>query len=211
MINNSDSVETPAEKSRERSWLPFIIVLSLIIIAIVLWLVLGRDSGNKSNTNKSQAHPTSQQNGNTQIESLISYKLPTGWTDTDCISATETILIIPSGQLHPNCAVNAQDWFLKITMDTHNTATCNQIKVDNSQVTNHVCSSVPVNGQRFVKSSTTYNDKSTYGHNVKVSDYFIKANGGVVKLEYVDDLTNNNDDFQTGFDQLANSIQVKKP
>jgi hypothetical protein len=36
-----------------------------------------------------------------------------------------------------------------------------------------------------------------------------KKDAGVVKLEYADDQTSNEDDYQAQFDQIANSIKIK--
>jgi hypothetical protein len=210
MSDNPGLTPTPAEKRRQKLWLVIIFIVLAIIITAVLALVFHKDSKKSSSSNgKNPPTQTSFPNNNAQIGSLISYQLPANWTSTDCIAATENILVIPDSQLHPNCAIDLQNWLIKIVTDQHNTTSCNQIKVDNSQVTKHVCSTVPINGERLVKSSTTYNEKSPYGHPTTVSDYFVKTKNGVVKLEYIDNLTTAGDDFQAGFDQLANSLKVK--
>jgi hypothetical protein len=205
---------TPAERRRKKLRAFLMVVILLVIAAAALALIFHKNNkaynnASTASANKSSTNQTTFPGNRTQIESLISFELPANWTDTDCIGATETVLIIPNQDVRPNCAIDLQNWSVKMVMDTHNTTSCSQIKVDNSQVTNHVCSTVPVNGVRLVKSSTTYNDKSSYGHATKVSDYFIKTKNGVVKLEYIDNLTSTNDDYQTGYDQLANSIKVK--
>jgi hypothetical protein len=188
-----------------------LLILLLIGLGILVWVFLRKNVAHTNNSTSSKA-PSPQgnfQNSSTPIDSLISYKLPAGWTDTDCISGRESILIISSTQPRPNCAIDLQRWSIRIAMATQNITSCNQIKVNNQQVTNHVCASQTINGKSTLKSSTTYNEKSPYGHAVKVSDYFIKTAKGTVKLEYVDDLTTNNDDFQVQFDQIANSVKVK--
>jgi hypothetical protein len=196
-------------KSGGRAWLPFLVIL-VIAGAIILWLILGRNNNKPATvpSTKNTPHQVNPQSTNTQLDSLITYKLPQGWTDADCVGKSETILIIANGQ-HPFCSSDAQNWPIKLTLDTQNTTDCHQITVDNSKVTKHICSSLFINGAKTIKSSTTYNDKSPYGHATKVSDYYIKTGKGVVKLEYVDNQTVNTDDYQAGFDQLAASVKTK--
>lgn len=185
-------------------------IILIIAAAIVLWAVFGRNNNKPAApAAKNPPHQVTPQSAAAPLEGLITYKLPKGWTDADCVGKSETILIIPNNQ-HPFCSSDAAGWPMKITKDANTTTDCNQIKVDNSQVTNHICSSLFINGAKTIKSSTAYNDKSTYGHATKVSDYYINTGKGVVKLEYVDNQTVKTDDYQAGFDQLANSVQVKK-
>jgi hypothetical protein len=66
-----------------------------------------------------------------------------------------------------------------------------------------------INGNKIFVASTTYNNKSTYGKDTKVSEYFVDTKSGVVKLEYADDLASTEDDYQAQFDQIANSIKIK--
>jgi hypothetical protein len=190
-----------------------VLLCGAILVAVVLLgynFVRNNVKRSDNNTNTPASRSQSRfQNTNTPIDSLITYKLPAGWTDTDCISGTEVILFIAPTLPRPNCAIDLQKWSVRITMDPQSPTNCNQINVNNQQITNHVCASKFINGKKAIKSSTTYNEKSSYAHPTKVEDYFINTGKGTIKIEYIDDLTNSNDDFQVQFDQLANSVTTK--
>jgi hypothetical protein len=211
-MKNSQESRVSSKRNRVAALLPVVFIVLAIVAAVALWQgFLKTNIKNTTNgTNqKSSDAQNNFQNSNTAIASLISYRLPDGWTDTDCIAGKETILLIPPSLPRPNCAIDIQSWTIRITMDSQDIKDCNQIKVNNQHVTNHVCSSVAINSSRLLKSSTTYNEKSPYGKAVKISDYYIKTSKGVIKLEDVDDLASSNDDLQNQFDQIANSIKVK--
>jgi Tfp pilus assembly protein PilV len=204
-----EEVNSPSGNRKERKLTGLIIAVILIAAALVLWIVFGKDSSKSTNQNTQPAKTATTAPANAKINSLISYQLPSGWTSTGCSNPGDIVLIVPSGKVSPDCASLASSWPMKITIDPQNTTECSQIKVNSQQVTNHVCSSKFINGSKFFVSSTTYNDKSSYGKNTKVSDYYVKTSNGVVRLEYADDLTSPEDDYQADFDQIANSAKVK--
>jgi hypothetical protein len=197
------------ETKNSRRWTALLIVLLIAAVAIILWLIFGKNNKQANNTSSPSPQSSQQAHSGDQINSAISYQLPNGWNTVTCNNPTEVILIVPQGKVSPDCATLAANWPMKIMIDPMNTTDCSQIKVNAQQVTNHICSSQSINGSKFFVSSTTYNDKSSYGKNVKASDYYVKTSSGVVKLEYADDLTTSEDDYQAQFDQIANSIKVK--
>jgi hypothetical protein len=199
------------ENRKERRWTALLVVVLVAAIAIGLWLLFGKDNNKQSSNPNSQNTQSSNasKNNSGQINSLISYDLPSGWKTITCNTSTEAVLIVPSGRVTPDCASLSDNWPMKILMDSNNTTECSQIKVNSQQVTNHVCSSQTINGNKIFVASTTYNEKSSYGKNTKVSDYYVDTKNGVVKLEYADDQTSNEDDYQAQFDQIANSIKIK--
>jgi hypothetical protein len=200
----------PHEKKKERRLSSLLVLIFIIAVAVGLWLMFGKKDNNQSQTTSNPTPmPQSSTNSNGQIDSLVSYQLPEGWKTVSCNAPAEVVLIVPQGKVSPDCASLANNWPMKLMLDTMNTTDCNQIKVNNQQVTNHVCASQSINGSKFLVASTTYNDKSSYGKTTKVSEYYVKTSGGVVKLQYADDLTSNEDDYQAQFDQIANSIKVK--
>jgi hypothetical protein len=202
---------SPEEKKtgRRRSLLIILIIIALAA-ALIIGLKLGKSSNKRtSSVTNPPSNSAKTSNTNSKISSLISYQLPDGWNSVGCNNPTEVILIVPQGKVSPDCASLADNWPMKIMMDPMNTTECSQIKVNNQQITNHVCSSQTINGSKIFVASTTYNEKSDYGKNTKVSDYYVDTSNGVVKLEYADDLTSNEDDYQAQFDQIANSIKVK--
>jgi hypothetical protein len=199
-------LESP-EKTNKIKWLPILVLILFVVGAIGLFV----HKKNKVST-PAQTSPSAQTSSDTStfnIDSLISYQLPDGWTTQDCGGENDVVLIVPAQRVKPDCASLADSWPMKFSKDPQNTTDCNQIKVNNQQVTNHVCSSQNINGQKIFVSSTTYNNKSVYGKDTKVSDYYVESKKGVIKLEYADDLTSSEDDYQAQFDQIANSIKVK--
>jgi hypothetical protein len=195
------------ENTKERWWLKLVIALLIAGIAAALWFVFGNNSDTQPPATTSQS--SQQTNSSSSVNSLISYQLPDGWKTVSCNKPTEVVLLVPQGKVSPDCASLAGNWPMKIQIDPANTTECSQIKVNNQQLTNHVCSSKFINGNKFLTASTTYNDKSTYGKTTKVSDYYVSAKGSVVKFEYADDQTSPEDDYQTQFDQIVNSVKLK--
>jgi hypothetical protein len=205
-----DEPISKAENRKERRWTVPLTILLVIAIAAILWLVFGNNNDRNSKTSTPNPQPAnSSANKNSQINSLISYDLPDGWKTVSCNNASEVILIVPTGRVTPDCASLSDNWPMKIMMDPKHTTECSQIKVNSQQVTNHICSSQSINGNKIFVASTTYNNKSTYGKDTKVSEYFVDTKSGVVKLEYADDLASTEDDYQPQFDQIANSIKIK--
>jgi hypothetical protein len=205
------NIDPDAEFKRENRWIkPLIALIVLGLAAFLLWLLLIKpDTKNAQNTqpnSSSVAQPTST---NSSIDSLISYQLPADWKTVGCKAPNEVILIVPSGKVSPNCSTLAGDWPMKFSLDLNNTKDCNQIKVNNQQVTNHICSSKFINGNKVLIASTTYNNQSTYGKNTKVAEYYIITKNNVVKLENADDEASSEDDYQPQVDQIANSIKAK--
>jgi hypothetical protein len=204
-MNNLSGAEN---KSKRILWTALVVVI-IIIAAFLAFLGTQKDNKKVSTSNK-PVTPSENNSTIPKIDSLMSYTLPTDWTKQNCGGSTEVVLIVPAGKVSPNCVALASSWPMKIVMDTLNTTDCNQIKVNNQQVTNHVCSSQPINGSKIFVSGTTFNNKSLYGRDTRVSDYFVNTPKGVVKLEYADDLSSPEDDYQAQFDQIANSIKVSK-
>jgi hypothetical protein len=198
------------DKKKERSLSYLLVLIFIVAVGVALWLMFGKNNDKQSeNTANPTSPPPASTNKSSQVDSLVSYQLPDGWKSVGCNTTTDVVLIVPQGKVSPDCAALADNWPMKLMVDTMNTTDCNQIKVNDQQVTNHVCSSQSINGSKFLVASTTFNDKSPYGKKTKVSEYYVKTSGGVVKLQYADDLTSNEDDYQAQFDQIANSIKVK--
>jgi hypothetical protein len=197
------------ENIRERRWTGLIIIVLVAAAAAAAWFVFAKDSNEQKTAPAPVPQSSKSASSSNNIDSLISYQLPDGWKTVSCSNPTQVVLLVPQGRVSPDCAALANNWPMKIMLDTQKTTECSQIHVNNQQVTNHICSSKFINGSKVFVSSTTYNDKSAYGKNTKVSDYYVSAKNNVVKLEYADDLTSQEDDYQAQFDQLANSITLK--
>jgi len=197
-----DDSYTPKKRNNFK-WLPVLLGALAGVVVVILFLIHG--SNNSKTTNPTM--PTSPVKST--VESLVSYQLPDGWTKVECGGENDVVLIVPAQRVKPDCATLSDSWPMTLMKDPMKTTDCNQIKVNNQQITNHVCSSQNVNGQKMLVSSTTYNDKSLYGKDTKVSDYYLDTKKGVIKLEYADDQTSTEDDYQAQFDQIANSMQVK--
>lgn len=181
-----------------------VIAVMIIVAGVVGWR-LGH-SGNSSNNSPSvpkNSNQTSKPTKNTAVDSLISYNLPDGWSTNTCGSATDKVFVVPNGTTL-NCNANPSAP-IKLYIDPQDTTDCQQL--GNIQgVKKHVCISLYINGHRSLKASTTYPKSSTYATETTISDYYIDTGKGVAVAEYT--YTSNND-FQIGFDQLANGIKIK--
>jgi hypothetical protein len=178
-----------------------LVVIALVVIGGLIGWALGR-SGNSSNNQPSSSvspSPTSSSAASADVKSLVSYTLPDGWKEGTCPSSSSTAYIIPNGTTL-NCSANPSSP-IKIYVDPKNSTDCQQLKPTSEQgIKKHICSSLFIDGHKSLKALTEVSSGST------VSDYFINTGKGVVAVEYT--YTSGNG-FQEGFDQLANSIQVK--
>lgn len=192
------------DSSRKKVWVSVAILVLLALAALIVWLIV---VANHPKNNKTAEPPASQVPSSSEINDLVSYDLPSGWFKIGCSDALT--LIVPSGQTRPSCTNDVQNWPIKITLSPQDITDCNQIKVNNQQVTKHICRSQFISGQKVIDSSTTYNDKSFYGRPTKVSDYYFNTRGKTIQFEYIDNLSNDKDDFQSQFDQFVNTVKVK--
>jgi hypothetical protein len=204
-LENMEDYNLP-KKSNKFKWLSVLLVV--VIAGLIAFAVANNNDNNKksANTTAPSAQPS---NSSSSVDSLISYQLPDGWSKVSCGGENDVTLIVPANRMKPDCASLADSWPMKIAKDPKNTTECSQIKVNSQQITNHVCSSQFINGQKVFVASTIFNEKSPYGKSTKVSDYYVETNNGVLKLEYADDQSSAEDDYQQQFDQIANSIHVK--
>jgi hypothetical protein len=198
--------EQNIEHKKRKSWWTFILTfITLILIIFLAWVIFIKPDEQSSNQNPSSSSSTPV----SSVNDLISYSLPAGWNTLSCNNPNEIILIVPDGKVTPTCSTLADSWPTKLLIDPKNTRDCNQIKVNNQQITSHTCSSKIINGTKVLVSNTSYNDKSSYGKNTNATDYYVITNKGVANLHYADDVSSPDDDYQTEFDQIANSIKAK--
>jgi hypothetical protein len=204
------NIDPDAEFKRENRWIkPVTIVIVLIIAALLFWLFFIKGDDQSKQTTQTTNNGTQPASTNSSIDSLISYQLPADWKTVSCKTPNEVILIVPSGKVSPDCSTLAGNWPMKFSIDQKNTKDCNQIKVNNQQLTSHTCSSKFINGNKVLVASTTYNNQSTYGKNTKVSEYYVITKNNVMKLENADDEASAEDDYQPQVEEIANSIKSK--
>lgn len=141
-------------------------------------------------------------NASTNVKSLVSYVLPDGWKETSCPEAVGSVYVLPNGAGSVDCNANPSSP-VKMSVDPGNNTDCNQLQ-NVQNVKKHTCISLYINGHKTLKSSTEYLASSTYKQDTTINDYYVDTGKGVVKLEYV---FISNNQFQTGFDQLAKSVK----
>lgn len=163
----------------------------MLVIAGVIGWAIGH-SGNSGKT--SDTSPPSS--ASTAANSLISYALPDGWTQSTCPASTGVTYIIPGGA-SLDCTADPSAP-VKITTDPQNTTDCNQLrKVEG--VRKHTCISLYIDGHKSLKSFTQTSQSSAW-------DYYINTGKDVVKLDYTYGSANN---YQSGFEDLINTVKVK--
>lgn len=185
--------------------LTLVVVLLIVLAGVFGWWV-GHDSNSDIDTSTPNTQTTGADTNSTnesssvaEINSLVTYSLPAGWKEYSCPDSNGYIFVGPAGA---NCGpIN----LVRISVDTANNTDCNQLQnVEN--VSKHICISEFINGKKTLKSETIYNAKSSYSANTTVKAYYINTGKGVVKLEY---LYNGDNGYQSGFEQLAKSVQTK--
>lgn len=182
-----------------------VLILGLVIIAGLIGWKLGHSNDSKhsnpvsNNTNATSTTPAS----NSDVKSLVAYTLPDGWKEGTCPDAGGKLYIVPNGALL-QCGSNPASP-IKMYVDANNTTDCQQLQ-NVQNVRKHVCKSLFINGHKSLQSSTEYPKSATYPEDTTISDYYIDTGKGVVAVEYTFTSRNN---YQIGFDQLANSVRTK--
>lgn len=190
-----------------------LIIIALVVVAGLLGWFLGRSNNSQpanNQTNNTQPDNSAKPAANTNpagadVKSLVSYTLPDGWKESSCPSAAGAVFIVPNGAGSVNCDANPSSP-VKISVDPANSKDCNQLQgVQN--VSKHICISEFINGKKSLKAETVYGKDSTYKKDATINAYYIDTGKGVVKVEYIHDPSSS--EYQTSFEQLAKSVQVK--
>ncbi|MBA3758445.1 hypothetical protein H0X10_02325 [Candidatus Saccharibacteria bacterium] len=188
-----------------------LLIAALILAALFLGWLLGRSSNSDNASNNNQPQPTSSQQASTtpstsgeDVKSLVTFKLPDGWTEASCPNAAGSVFIIPAGAGGVDCDANPSAP-VKVSVDTSNSDDCNDLQ-NVQNVSKHICSSLFINDKKTLKAETVYNQDSSYKKATTVQAYYINTGKGIIKVEYVYEGSN---EYQTGFDELAKSIAVK--
>lgn len=185
-----------------------LIVIVLILIAGLAGWQLGKSNKPANNQTASTAQPTTstpdKQSAQGDVKSLVSYTLPDGWTESKCPSAGGSVYIVPAGADPADCSANPSSP-VKISIDPGNAKDCNQLQ-NVQNVKKHICSSIFIDGRKTLKAFTEYNQESSFKKDTSISAYYLDTGKGVVKAEYI---YNGSNDYEAGFDQLANSIKAK--
>lgn len=182
-----------------------LLIAILVLAAGLLGWWLGHTNTTTSQTSNSN-QPTTVNNANSAgVKSLVSYVLPDGWKEASCPAVAEAVYIVPNGSPGLDCNANPSSP-VKISVDPGNNTDCNQLQ-NVQDVKKHVCISLYINGHKTLKSSTEYLSSSSYGKDTTINAYYIDTGKGVIEVQYIYNSADNQ--FQAGFDQLVNSINVK--
>jgi type II secretory pathway pseudopilin PulG len=200
-------MENEMKPPKQRSML-LIVVLLLVLAAAAGYIGwrLGQDNNNQPKntvTNNSASDALNNAITDSDVKSRISYTLPDGWNENTCPAKADTVYVTPAGS-SLDCAADPSAP-IKIYMDPQNTTDCQQL-ANPQNVRKHVCSSLFIDGHKGLKASTEYLKSSSSASGMTISAYYISANKGVAKVEYV--YTSSND-YQSGFERLATSVKVK--
>jgi hypothetical protein len=196
---------TPMPRQQKKVIQVVVLILGLVIIAGLIGWKLGRSDDKQTATQQPTNSATSSTTpaSNSDVKSLVSFSLPDGWKEGTCPDACGKLFIVPNGA-SLQCDNNPIAP-VKMYVDANNTADCQQLQ-NVQNVRKHICKSVFINGHKSLQSSTEYPKSATYPEDTTISDYFIDTGKGVVAVEYTYTSSNN---YQLGFDQLANSVKPK--
>lgn len=183
--------------------------IAVIVIALgggIIGWKIGQSNTKTSPANtgtSASTQPAANDASANDAKSLVSYTLPDGWKEGACPNNTDRTYVIPDGS-SLRCDSNPSAP-IKISVDPGNTTDCQQL-ANVQNVKKHICISLYINGHKTLKASTEYLKSSSLPSDITISEYYIDTGKGVVKLEYSYTSAN---DYQTGFDQLANSVKLK--
>lgn len=182
-----------------------LIVLTLVAVAFGAGYALNQSQKNPSPKGIDQSSQTTKQvadSPTSKVDDLITYTLPDGWQKQVCENS-DAIYIIPS-RSSANCDNNPIAP-VKLSVDSGNKTDCNQLQ-NQTEVKKHTCISLFINGRKTLKASTEFLANSSYMQEMKVESYYFDTGSGIIKAEYFHTSSN---EYQTSFDELANSINVK--
>src|SRR5579872_4824867 len=94
--------DTEKEKKNYRSVLAVGVVIFIAAIALGFWLVTRPNKPTTSSTNTSTSSSSSSA---ADVNSLVSYTLPDGWSQNTCPAIAGTKYVIPNGTTL-NCSAN---------------------------------------------------------------------------------------------------------
>jgi hypothetical protein len=186
-----------------------IYIFAIIVVVLVAGVGVGwaiRGSKNTANTTAAkQATPpqasTTQgvgnQAGQSELKSLVSYKVPDGWQEASCDGDKDTVYVLPHGVSLDCSATPAAP--ISLALDPQGPTDCSQIS-EQPGVRRHVCKSTNIDGHKSLQASTTQADGKT------TSDYYVGSDKGMVRVEY---RYSGEAQYQTEFDQIANSVAFK--
>ena len=181
----------------------FFTILVLLLGAGLLGWWYGRSDTIVGNNQTPNVQPTvNNSSESAEVSELVTFTLPDGWRQNSC-QGNGAVFVTPNGTT-ANCTANPISP-VKIYIDPSNSKDCNQLQ-NVTDVKKHVCISLYINGHKSLKATTEYLATSSFKQATTINAYYIDTGKGVVKVEYT---YNNDNQYQTGFDQLANSINVK--
>ncbi len=182
-------------------------ILSLLTVILILtagfigWR-LGRSS---VPINTSQTPTTSSDAAVADVRSLVTYTLPDGWKEATCPGAVGSVFIIPAGAKAIDCD-DSPSSPIKISIDPTNSDHCNDLQ-NVQNVRKHICISLFIHDKKSLKAETIYNQDSSYKKETSIDAYYINTGKGAIKVEYIHNPNDN--EYQTGLDQLARSVQIR--
>jgi hypothetical protein len=198
---------TPTPRQQKSIIQIVVLILGLVIIAGLIGWKLGQSNDKQTATTPTASNSTATSSttpaSNSDVKSLVSYSLPDGWKEGTCPDSQGKLYIVPNGA--SLACGNNPSAPVKMYVDANNTTDCQQLQ-NTPNVRKHICKSVFINGHKSLQSSTEYPKSATYPEDTTISDYFIDTGKGVVAVEYTYTSSNN---YQIGFDQLANSVKPK--
>ncbi len=193
MIGDKNMTNTSRHKNL---WLVLVMLVLLLLAGTLGWW-----QGKSKNTSNESTSGTTA-NG-TDVNSIVSYTLPDGWKEANCTNQASTVFIVPTGSVL-QCDMDSIAP-IKISVDPQNTTDCQELS-NVQDVRKHICKSLFIGGHKTIQASTEYPKSSSYPVDTTISDYYINTNKGVIRIQYT--YTSSND-YQLGFDQLANSVRTK--
>lgn len=182
------------------------IIIGIALVAGLLGWALGNNKDakdvNETNNTATESAKGTTNTDNKDITALMTYNVPDGWKEARCESVPRAIYLIPAGAPDLNCDANPSAP-VKLSVDSGSTKDCNELQ-NVSNVKKHVCISLFINDHRSLRATTEYLENSEFKEATTVNAYYIDIGSDVIKAEYV---YANEAKYQTGFDQLINSIK----
>jgi hypothetical protein len=163
---------------RSKSSVVMTVIVSLLIGGSIGW-ALAKATTKPINVISKSAITKPTLNEAAGVRSLITYTLPSGWSDTNCPGGNVYISMTSSMADCSNASTPVQ-----LSVDPDSMTDCNQLPSE-TNVVKHTCRSIFISGKKTLEASTQYANAATTNAGKTVETYYYNSGRGVIKAVFV--------------------------
>jgi hypothetical protein len=176
------------------------ILLGLILLIAVAGAIIGWGQFHNASAPGNDMSATTT----TDVKTLVSYTLPSGWTESSC--PDDSHVYVAPADAAADCAADPIA-AVSMLVDPRETKDCAHVTAPTG-VLSHTCKSLFINGLKTLLASTKYPKSDLYPKAETVTDYFVDTGKGIVQVERVAGI-DGADTYKADFEQLVQSIKIR--